>query len=191
MIKDLLWACVVCGREESLRPGEHDREVCRECGTTYERGQGANIIVTRQGSAPIEKPAGKWARELPSVSLEGSADCTVRFADRDLPIRAYGQYMGRYEQFGEPVAGRLSVDAERVRFQATRSFDWSLLDLTAIQLSSSTLQLKARRQPLVTIRFTTSSSKLWEERLQGAVQAAYHRAGKGDVVEFQPRIVTR
>ena len=70
-------------------------------------------------------------------------------------------------------------------------FNWSLLDLTAIQLSSSTLQLKARRYPVVTIRFAVSSPKLWEERLQAAVRAAHARAGHGDIIEFQPRIVTR
>ena len=130
---------------------------------------------------------------------EGSAQCTVRTADADAPIRAYGQYMGRYEHFGAPAEGIIQLRDERVRFTPDpkvqngkwSGFDWSLFDLTAIQLSSSTIQLKASREPVVTIRFTTSSPKLWEERLQLAVRDAYHRAGKGDIVEFQPRIVTR
>lgn len=199
MIKDLLWACVVCGARESLRPSEAGKkntsEVCLQCGTRYQRGRGANIIVTRQGREPVEKHAREWTALLPPIEPTGSARCTLRVADEDRPIRAFGMYWGRYEHFGEPAEGTLTLTDQRLSFEpADRAhrlrFDWSLLDLTAIQLSSSTLQLKAKRHPVVTIRFATSSSRLWEERLQMAVRSAYRRAGLGDVVEFQPRIVT-
>ena len=190
VIKDLLWACVVCGAEESLRPRDK-HEVCAKCGAVYARGTRSNIVVKQQGRAAVEKSAREWEHLLPAVSPRGSAPCTIRMNEEDRPIRAYGKYMGRYEHFGEPSHGVLTVDAEAIRFDGERAFNWSLLDLTAIQLSSSTLQLKATRQPLVMIRFDTSSPKMWEERLQLAVRAAYARAGRGDVVEFQPRIVTR
>jgi hypothetical protein len=94
---------------------------------------------------------------------------------------------------GPPRAGRLTLEGDRIRFIADEGigFDWGLLELSAIQMSSSTLQLKAKRQPVMTIRFERSSAKLWEERLQAAVREAYRRAGLGNVVEFQPRISTR
>jgi hypothetical protein len=117
----------------------------------------------------------------------------VRVAVEDKPIYSFGSYMGRYERMGPPKLGVLELAGERLRFVADEGngFDWGLLDLSAIQMSSSTLQLKARRQPVATIRFVRSSARLWEERLQAAVREAYARAGLGDVVEFQPRICTR
>src|SRR5205085_1437485 len=106
---------------------------------------------------------------------------------------AYGEYFGRFEKFGVAALGTLHVDDATVRFESDEAttFRINLLDLTAIQLSSSSLQIKVRDKPVMTIRFAHSSPKLWDERLQIAVREAWTRAGRGEVVEFQPRIVAR
>lgn len=194
MIKDLLWACVVCGTEERVRAsGRRGVEQCEVCGATYWRGVGSKIVVQQQGRDPVEKPAGEWITALPPMRPFGSSRCQVRVAVEDKPIYSFGSYMGRYERMGPAKAGVLELEGSRLRFIADEGngFDWALLELSAIQMSSSTLQLKAKRQPVVTIRFERSSAKLWEERLQAAVRDAYARAGLGDIVEFQPRISTR
>lgn len=198
MIKDLLWACLVCGAEESLRQvarasGRRRVETCENCGAEYWRGSGANIVVQERGRAPVERAAGEWVELLPAVRPYGSARAELRIAFEDKPFRALGVYMGRYERMGPPRTGQLELNAERLRFAADdgEALEWPLMELSAIQMSSSTLQLKPRRRPLLAIRFQHSSARLWEERLQAAVRAAYARAGKREIVEFQPRICTK
>ena len=193
VIKDLLWACVVCGAEEGVGASRRGAERCAACGAEYSRGTGAEIVVKEQGRDPVARSAGEWITSLPPIEPAGSSRAQVRVAVEDKPIYSFGSYMGRYELMGPPKAGVLELDGNRLRFIADEDigFDWALLELSAIQMSSSTLQLKAKRQPVVTIRFKRSSAKLWEERLQAAVRDAYARAGLGDIVEFQPRIATR
>lgn len=191
MIKDLLWSCVVCGAPESLRV-DRKTERCEECGASYARGDGAEIVVeTKDGRREVRR-AGEWAAMLPPVVPAGSATCSLSIAHSDEPIHSYGEYFGRFEKFGEARIGTMSLDGDALSFEVDGETDrWPLLDLSAIQLSSSTLQVKPKRRPVMTIRFAQSSPKLWQERLEKAVREAYARAGLGDVVEFQPRIVTR
>jgi hypothetical protein len=68
------------------------------------------------------------------------------------------------------------------------SFEWSLGDLTAVQPSSTSLQIKARHQSVVAVKFVNSSSRLWEERLQVALRK-YYRGRQ--IIDFQPRICLR
>lgn len=190
MIKDLLWACVVCRSEESLRQDDKV-ERCEQCGATYWRARGAEITIESRGHRETRR-AGEWSALLPPVTPVGSATCSLSIAHSDEPIRSYGEYFGRFEKFGEAHIGTLSVDEDTLHFAYDRhEMNWPLLELSAIQLSSSTLQVKAKRQPVMTIRFAQSSPRLWEERLQAAVRKAYESAGLGEVVEFQPRIVAK
>lgn len=183
----------MCGAEESIGAWRGGVERCDACGAEYSRGTGAKIVVKEQGRDTVEKPAGEWITYLPPIKPSGRSRCHVRVAVEDRPIYAFGLYMGRYERMGPLQAGFLQLEGERIRFLADQGvgFDWALIELSAIQMSSSTLQLKAKRRPVVTIRFERSSAKLWEERLQAAVRDAYARGGLGDVVEFQPRIAVR
>lgn len=196
MIKDLLWACVVCHEEETLR-ADGKKELCEHCGAHYWRGDGARIVVELTDGRREERRAGEWVTALPPVKPGGSALSALSMAEGDVPIYAYGEYFGRYEKFGPAHLGTLHLDADRVWFEHNEKLehapdiDIALLDLSAIQLSSSTLQFKARGKPVMTIRFAQSSPKLWDEKLQLAVQAAWTRAGRGDIVEYQPRIVGR
>ncbi|HUP90371.1 MAG TPA: hypothetical protein VM100_13525 [Longimicrobiales bacterium] len=196
MIKDLLWACVVCHKEESLWT-DRGKERCENCGAHYWRGDGARIVVEMKDGTKEERRAGEWISALPPVKPGGSAKCALSIANGDVPIYAYREYFGRYEKFGPAHLGMLHLDADRLWFEYnekledTADLNIPLLDLTAIQLSSSTLQIKARGKPVMTIRFAQSSPKLWDEKLQLAVQSAWTRAGRGTIVEYQPRIVGR
>lgn len=189
MIRDIVWACVVCGLENGLT-GEGK---CRQCGAEYRRGRGAHVVVKRATGQEAEYSPVEITKLLPAPGATGSAHCTVRDSAGDHAYYAHGRYLGRIEKLGPPRAGTLTLSAERLRFDALQgeSFDIPLLDITAIQPSSHALQLKTRGRPVFSIKFTDSSPKLWEERLQNAISAEYARAGRGDVVEFQPRICTR
>src|SRR5262245_63483192 len=91
------------------------------------------------------------------------------------PYRHSGVYLGEVEYFGDPIEGKLSLTADAVVFDPEQGevIRWPLHELTAVQPSSTTLQLKVRHGPVVSLRFPKGSPLLWEERLRSAVQASY------------------
>jgi 1-acyl-sn-glycerol-3-phosphate acyltransferase len=189
VIRDLVWACLVCTTEG----GVDASGTCRTCGARYRRGTGAKILVKRQGARDVIYSPAEITALLPPPGTSGTAECTISDSIRDWPLYANGMYLGRIEKLGPERAGKLILDANALRFTTKDGapFDVPLLAITAIQPSSHALQIKARGRPVFSIKFTQSSSKLWEERLQGAITAASIRAGRGPVVEFQPRICTK
>lgn len=192
MIKDLLWACVVCGTEGGIRAIGR-RESCVACKARYKRGRGASIVVIRPEGDSEVRNAREWLESLPPISLTGEALADVRMAVSDTVLRDGRKYLGRIEHFGPIVRGKLKLTAERVTFEplfGDGGFDLPLEDLTAVQPSSAALQLKARHRPVIVVKFPTSSAKLWEERLQHSLRGCYARLQRGEIVEYQPRIAT-
>ena len=190
MIRDLLWGCVVCGALESLR--EVDRiETCERCGATYQRAQGAQIAVEVDGRGIETRSAAEWSAQLPPVTPTGTAECLARTAESNLEVSGYGEYLGRVERFGNFKFGQVELTREALIFRARDgegSFEWPLADLTAVQPSSTSLQIKAKRRPVVSFKFVYSSSRLWEERIQLALRQYYSTR---EIIEFQPRICLR
>jgi hypothetical protein len=166
-------------------------ETCVTCGAKYRRGRGAQISVEVAGRGIEMRSAAEWTSQLPPVEPTGSAECLLRQAVEDIKVSGYGEYLGRVERFGEFQFGHLALSLESIRFDAREkegSFEWPLGDLTAVQPSSTSLQLKAKRRPVISLRFVNSSSRLWEERLQLAIRQYYSTR---EVIEFQPRICLR
>ena len=191
MIRDLLWGCVICGTMESLRMVDRI-ETCNKCGAKYRRSRGAQIAIEVEGKGIETRSAAEWTRQLPAVTPTGSAECLLRAAEADMPVSAYDEYLGRVERFGDFQFGELTLTESNLAFQARdtekASFQWPLGELTAIQPSSTALQIKARRRPVISVRFVNSSSRLWEERLQMALRQHY---SDRHIMEFQPRICLR
>ncbi|MGH7470545.1 MAG: hypothetical protein ACRENP_21580 [Longimicrobiales bacterium] len=197
-IRDLLYACIHCGREGGIKPTA-DGEACDRCGTRYFREDGALIRVERaDGSREVKHPA-QWLDQLEAqrppqeAAPERKERVAVRIAQGDKPLTHRGTYLGRIEQFGAPQTGCLTLTATELRFVPDRGQTqvWPLIELTAVQPSSSALQLKIRRGPVLSLRFLDASPLLWEERVRNAIQARYALAGLGEILEFQPRIVCR
>lgn len=166
-------------------------ETCRHCGAQYRRTRGALIAIEVQGRGVETRTAAEWSLQLPAVSPTGKAECLVRVALSDMPIRAYGEYLGRVEKFGSFQFGEVELNDTSLKFTAREgdgSFEWLLGEITAVQPSSTALQVKARKLPVVSIKFVTSSSRLWEERLQAALRKYY--SGR-DIIDFQPHICLR
>ena len=190
MIRDLLWGCVVCGKMESIR--EVDRtETCENCGAKYRRARGAQISVEVEGKGIETRTAAEWTGQLPAVTPTGSAECLVRVAESDLPVSGYAEYLGRVERFGDFKFGHVELTESALLFKARDgegSFEWPLSELTAVQPSSTSLQIKARRRPVASFKFVDSSSRLWEERIQLALRQHYSTR---EITEFQPRICLR
>jgi hypothetical protein len=190
VIHDLLWGCVICQELESLRLLDRV-ETCMKCGAKYRRAHGAQISVEVRGRGLETRTAAEWTAQLPAVTATGTAEVLVRSAQSDMVVRAYGEYLGRIEKFGEFHFGELTLTEQSLKFDSRDpqgSFEFPLGELTGVQPSSTALQIKARGQPVVAIRFVNSSSRLWEERLQVALRKYYR--GR-DIIDFQPRICLR
>jgi hypothetical protein len=190
VIHELLWGCVVCHELESLRLLDRV-ETCMKCGAKYRRAHGAQISVEVQGRGLETRTAAEWTSQLPAVPATGNAEVLVRAAQSDMIVRAYGEYLGRVEKFGEFHFGELTLTEQSLKFDSRDdegSFEFPLGDLTAVQPSSTALQIKVRREPVVAIKFVNSSSRLWEERLQVALRKYYR--GR-NIIDFQPRICLR
>jgi hypothetical protein len=197
-IRDLLYACVECGREAGLKQKDKE-EVCSHCGARYFRAEGAGITLVRPSGAAETRSAAAWLDLLRTSlpQLESRPDprdrVVIRTAQANKPIRHRGIYLGRVELFGEPRVGWLSLTPDYLRFdpeQGTAEV-WPLDRITAVQPSSTTLQIKLRHGPVISMRFPEASPLLWEDRLRNAVQGYYTSSGRGDIAEYQPRIACK
>jgi DNA-directed RNA polymerase subunit RPC12/RpoP len=197
-IRDLLYACVECGREAGLKQKDEE-EVCDRCGARYFRAEGARISLVRPSGAIETRGAADWLDQLRTdlPHLGTRADprdrVVIRVAQDNKVMRHRGIYLGRVELFGDSKTGWLSLGADHVRFDPEQGAAevWPLECITAVQPSSTTLQIKLRHGPVVSMRFLEASPLLWEERLRNAVQTYYTSSGRGDIAEYQPRIACR
>jgi hypothetical protein len=197
-LSDLLWACPECGRV-----GGVSRDGRCVCGVVFVRGEGASIEARHpDGRVELRQPA-EWSDGLPepaSLLPPGAGErvrearVKVRRAIGEAVVRGTGRaYLNRIERYGAEEEGTLELRGDRVVYRPDGAppLAWGLDELTGIQPSSSTLQVKARHQPVVSFRFPEDSVLLWEMLLHAALRAHYRRSGRGEIAEFQPRIVTR
>ena len=118
----------------------------------------------------------------------------VEHADTLLGVhRAYAPIA---EAMGERVSGSLELTEEALILASSNPESekaqktWPLLDIRAVQTSSSSLQFSPVAGGLMELRFPHDSPFRWEGLLRNALRKAYAREGRGRIVEFQPRIVT-
>lgn len=197
-IRHLLWACPECGTEDALRE-ESTGERCTACGTCYRRGRGATIEAERAGGERVRRSAAEWLDRLPEARPPGrgrryTERVEARFARGQKAVRKRGAVLGFRARFGPTRPGTLSLTPEAIRFQCddhVADREWALDALTAVQSSSDTLHFKARGEPVAEILALEGSVRLWTERIKAALRALYQRTGRGEIVEFQPRIVAR
>lgn len=207
-VADLLWACPACGTDRGISP---DDGVCRECGTRFERGRAASIRATGIDGTWEVGSAADWLRRLPDPAslLEDhpirTAHVLIRPVTGETQVFGESGFLNRVEVFGQDVPGRLRLEADRLVVTAERDDTaggpeehqeggeevWPLKNLTAVQGSSSSLQLKRRGHPLVAFRFLDDAVFLWEQLLRAALRDFYGRTGRGAILEFQPRIAVR
>jgi 1-acyl-sn-glycerol-3-phosphate acyltransferase len=131
------------------------------------------------------------------ITSEGSPGRVIRRAAVSLragagegPIRFRGELLGFAERLTRARFAVLELTPSVLGLQGGA---WgsrgALLDLRAVQASSSSLQVVLGDGTLFHVRFGDDSPKHWEELLHVAVQEAYRAAGRGKILEFQPRIV--
>ena len=202
-LADLLYRCPRCGFDPM--EGVGDEASCPSCGTGFTRGRGNRVLVERRPDGGtvetpvsalvglIEASGGPLTRaRRPDGSMGYSADVDVSWRVAEEPVHHRGELRGFSERMGEPVPGVLTVDESSVtvRTEADGEATWPFLEIRALQTSSSSLQLSLPEDRLVQFRFREDSPRRWEDLMRHLLREAYRRAGKGNVVEFQPRIVT-
>ncbi|MBW3553811.1 MAG: hypothetical protein KY466_09875 [Gemmatimonadetes bacterium] len=197
-IPDLLWACPVCALDRGLRASGD--ATCSGCGTRFDRVHGARIRATGRGGEERVRTAAEWVDDLPDpASLIGARDpfreasVVASFVEGEQVIRFEGRYVNRIEKFGAKQRGRLALGPERLTYapEGPGTLSWAFGDLRAVQASSRTLQIRGGAHPLVSFAFLDDSSYLWDRLLAAALATFYRRSGRGEIVELQPRIVTR
>jgi hypothetical protein len=196
-LADLLWACPVCGLVDGLRNDGADA-TCVGCGAAFRRAAGAQIAVRKPGGEEV-RSAADWLDALPDLSLDDPhaavppQRAVVRIGRPPRPLRFRGRYIGLGERFGEKMRGRISLTGDALVFEPDggETLRWPLDRITAVQPTSSALQIKARDMPVAAIRFLEGSVRFWEFQIQERIRVRFRTDGHGEIVEFQPRICTR
>ncbi|NNM34112.1 MAG: hypothetical protein HKO53_13645 [Gemmatimonadetes bacterium] len=202
-LADLLYRCPRCGFDPM--EGDGDEASCPACRTGFARGRGNRVLLERRPDGGtvetpvaalvglIEASGGPLTRaRRPDGSIGYSAEVDISWRVAEEPVHHKGALKGFSEIMGEPAAGILTVDedAVTVRTEGKGESEWRFLEIRALQTSSSSLQLSLPDDQLVQFRFRGDSPRRWEDLMRHLLREAYRRAGKGNVVEFQPRIVT-
>jgi hypothetical protein len=195
-IRDLLWACTVCGTFASIRDAGRRSERCERCGTSYRRGRGALIEVGERGGEVRTHTPAELVDRLPPISEMplpngrlGPVPAIVRVARAAVPVRDGPDFLGRVEVFGPAVSATITLDDHTLAAGIPeRPLVWPLETITAVQPSSSTLQINSRAHPLASFRFRDQSVRLWEEMLQDRLRRVHSAAGNRRIVQFHPRI---
>jgi len=209
-IRDLLWACPLCGSVGGLARSRGG-DACRTCGASFRRVSGSAIQARLPDGRVQTRPSAEWAAALPpepSPAGEGGRDpagraggdrlwrrdrVLARFALGDEPIRLGGEFLGTMERLGPKRPGELALTgaALELRLDDGEVHRWPLEELSALQASSGTVQIRPRGRPIVSFAFPDSSARLWEESIAAALRVRWRGLGRGEIVEFQPRIVGR
>ena len=201
-ISHFIYRCPSCGHE----PMRHRRgsAQCDACSRSYALGKGRGMILVTDGrGTPHEVPAWEVARAVDAGrTAPGSPDAQdpdlvaarveLRRALQEAPIYRRGTLLGFVEQQGPRLAGTLAIDGAGLVFRSDEGTEWrsAFLDLRAIQASSSSVQVSPSGGGVITLRFVADSPRRWEDLLKQEIRSAWRRAGRGEIIEFQPRIRT-
>lgn len=181
--------------------GEHAR--CPGCGIRIERTKGRIVMVRPKNDIQYDISVTEICRKIyqhggpmtratrDDGSLAYSAEALVSWRESEEAVWHRGALLGFSETMGPALPGRISVRADTVQVEDGRpaSGRWAHVDLRAVQAASSSLQLSLPGDGLVQLRFPNDSPRRWETLMHGVIADAWARAGRGRVVEFQPRIV--
>ena len=199
---DLCYLCPACGHDPMS--GEGDAVWCESCEVRIERQRGRLLMVLPGSDIQYDikafdlyrriyehgGPMTRATRDDGTVEYSARAEVSWRIAEK--PVRYRGVLKGFVETMGPAVPGTITVDRDTVSVDDRRAGPgrWRLLDLRAVQAASRSLQLSLPGDKLVQLRFVDDSPRRWEILMRRLIVDAYERAGRGRVVEFQPRIVT-
>jgi hypothetical protein len=208
-LSDFLYRCPSCGHDPV--EGDGDRARCPACGQRYElTPAGDRVRVGRNGdgdlvslpelSRLLDEAGGPVPRALvDNGRLRYEARVRLRRATREDPVYHEGRLLGFAERLGEPVEWTLTLDGGRLLFRigdkgvraapnGPAELTWELCTVTALQASSSSVQLSVGGEEVLVFRFREDSARRWELLLGEALRREWTRLDRGRIAEFQPRI---
>jgi len=201
-LQHLLYRCPLCGTDATTPRSRGVR--CESCDATFEQGR-ASVVLVRMADGTVEETSARAlmdAIDAAEAALYGSraqvgplpyqARVEVARGDHHDAVWWRGRLLGFFERLRERREATLRLDDTHVTVSAdgVEPLVWPLERIGAVQISSRAIQLNIRGMGLHQMEFLDDSPKRWETLLQGALQAFYATLGR-EVVEFQPRIVTR
>ena len=201
-IQHLLYRCPRCGHDPTTATSRGAR--CESCGTTFEQGRGA-VVFVRSLDGEVEEtsacvlidaidklggPASRATDEAGAFSYE--AEVAVTSGNRHQSVWWKGRVLGFFERISDRGDATLRLDGAEVIVTCAgqEPLVWHLGNIHAIQVSSRAIQLNIKDVGLYQMEFLSDSPKRWEDLIKAALTHFYSALGQ-EVVEFQPKIVTR
>ena len=196
-IQHLLYRCPLCGHDPTTATSRGAR--CESCGTTFEQGRGA-VVFVRSLDGEVEETSAcvlidaidklRATEEAGACSYE--AEVAVASGNRHQPVWWKGRVLGFFELITDRREATLRLDGAEVIVTCAgqEPLVWHLGNIHAIQVSSRAIQLNIKDVGLYQMEFLSDSPKRWEDLIKAALTHFYGTLGQ-EVVEFQPKIVTR
>jgi hypothetical protein len=180
---------------------ENDRVAgCRACARVYEHiPERGRIRVEGQDGSVLELDldelvAGTARADVGEVVAPVlTVEAVARVAREEEAVTYRRSLIGFVESRGPALSGRLSLHGDRIDFKpdAGPLRTWALLDVRAVQAASASVQISPLEGGVVTFRILGDSPRRWEELVRTRIRDAWRAAGRGEIIEFQPRIRTR
>ncbi len=201
-IQHLLYRCPRCGHDPTTATDKGTQ--CDSCGTSFEQGR-ASVVLVRSADGEVEEASvrtlmdaidgrgGALSRALDHGGrLSYEARVAVAHGNDHQAVWWKGRLLGFFERLTERREATLRLDGDDLTVTSTgwEPLVWPLESILAIQISSKAIQLNIRGVGLYQMEFLNDSPRRWEELLQVALRRFYAHLGR-EIVEFQPRIVTR
>jgi hypothetical protein len=197
---DLIYRCPLCGAD-AMRE-ENDRVAsCRSCARVYEHvPERGRIRVEGQDGSVQEVDLDDLVAGTARADVSGatdpapvSVDAVARVAREEEAVIHRKSLIGFVESRGPALSGRLTLHPDRIDFQPDAGADrtWALLDVRAVQTASASVQISPLAGGVVTFRILGDSPRRWEELIRTRLREAWRAAGRGEILEFQPRIRSR
>jgi hypothetical protein len=201
-IHHMLYRCPRCGHDPLS--GHKGRAECLACGTKFERGRGAIIVVRPPGGPPEETSANHLLLALknlggPSLVTDKHGESLFREAKIALGrveghdvIRSRGEVLGFSEKTSWKGTGLLKLDGGTLSFkpdEGTEICFCSLDDIRGVQISSRAVQITLEGSRMHQFEFLEDSPRRWEQLLCLSLERFHADRGE-TIVEFKPRLVT-
>ena len=195
----LLFRCPVCGHDPT--EPKSDRVFCPDCRCTFEPAtpNGETRIRVRHEEGTLEVQAAVLTRRIQRFGGAGTraddggvyrarAQVRARFITGEAPYRLRDRLMGFIERIGPPERGELVLDGDTLGFEGESPREWRLDEMTALQTTSSSVQISFVDESVVSFRLEEESVRRWEDLLRRALSRHWAEQGRGEIHEFQPRI---
>lgn len=194
-LRDLIYRCPFCGTD--TMEGKGIEAHCPGCGRVYQlASRGDGFRVSGQDRPDLEIGVSALLNRMGSLGRDGASlesSVLTRFSHRERPVWYRDALIGLFEEWGPSRPGELRLDDWTVQFTEPSGelHQWSLLELRAVQTASAAVQISVIGGELVSFRILNGSPRRWEKAFRERLRRVWRSRGKGEIVEFQPRIRAR